>query len=173
MKAHTKTPTKTDAHIEIGLTEDQRRGVAEILTHVLADEYVLYTKTRNYHWNVVGLQFLTLHKFFEDQYTQLNESIDEVAERTRALGHYAMGTLAEFLEHTRLQEQPGQYPTAGEMVANLVADHETVIRCLRDDLEACMDTYHDVGTSDFLLQLMETHEKTAWMLRAFLEGESV
>jgi starvation-inducible DNA-binding protein len=173
MKATTKTPAKTETKIDIGLSEDQRYGVAEILTCVLADEYVLYTKTRNYHWNIVGLQFRELHKLFEEQYEQLSESIDEVAERIRMLDHQASGTLSEFLEHTRLQEHPGQYPPAREMLANLVADHEAIIRQLREDLEECQDTYHDVGTSDFLLQHMEAHEKMAWMLRAFLEGESV
>jgi starvation-inducible DNA-binding protein len=164
---------RTDTRIDIGLTEDQRRGVAEILSHALADAYVLYTKTRNYHWNVVGPQFRELHVLLEEQYKQLSESTDEMAERIRTLDHHAIGTLAEFLEQTRLEEHPGQYPPARDMVIDLVTDHEAMIRCLREDLEKCLDTYHDAGTNDFLTQLMQAHEKMAWMLRAFLPGETV
>jgi len=166
--------TRTTAReIDIGLTEEQRHGVMEILTRLLADEYVLYTKTRNYHWNVVGPQFQPLHAFFEEQYKQLNETVDEVAERIRALDCHAIGTLAEFLEHNRLQESPGQYPPARDMLRNLADDHAAVVRYLRDDLEMCENAYHDSGTRDFLSQLMIDHEKMAWMLRAFLQGESI
>jgi len=169
MNATTTTTAKTD----IGLAEDQRHGAVEILTRLLADEYVLYTKTRNYHWNVVGPQFQPLHEFFEEQYKQLNEMVDEVAERIRALDCHAIGTLAECLEHSRVHEHPGHYPPARDMVSNLMADHETVIRCLRDELETCENTYRDTGTKDFLSQLMIAHEKMAWMLRAFLQGATV
>jgi starvation-inducible DNA-binding protein len=157
----------------IGLSDAQRRGVVDILTALLADEYVLYTKTRNYHWNVVGPQFNDLHKFFDAQYNELNTIVDDVAERARTLGGNAIGTLAEFLERTRLAEQPGQYPPARNMLANLLADQESVIRQLRVDLDACADTYQDIGTNDFLTGLMEQHEKMAWMLRAFLAGAPV
>lgn len=154
----------------IGLSDGDRRGVVEVLSALLADEYVLYTKTRNYHWNVLGMQFNDLHKFFESQYERLDEVVDEVAERARSLGGRAPGTLAEFGQATRLKEQPGIVPTARDMLANLLADHEAVIRQLRVDLEACAAKYHDAGTQDFLTGLMETHEKMAWMLRSFLEG---
>src|SRR5689334_24926089 len=106
----------------IGLNDGQRAGVAEILNALLADEYVLYTKTRNYHWNVVGPQFNDLHKFFEAQYTQLNDIVDDVAERARALGGPAAGTLVEFARLTRLAEQPGKALAARAMVAALLAD---------------------------------------------------
>ena len=96
----------------IGIADDMRRGVVEILSTLLADEYVLYTKTRNYHWNVVGMQFNDLHKFFEAQYEALDEVIDEVAERARSLGGRALGTLAEFTERTRLKEEPKKSPDA-------------------------------------------------------------
>ena len=129
--------------------------------------------TRNYHWNVVGPQFNDLHTFFEAQYTALNTVVDDVAERARALDGNAIGTLAEFVEHARLTEHPGQYPPAREMLANLLADHETVIRQLRVDLETSANTYQDAGTNDFLTGLMEQHEKMAWMLRAFLAGAAV
>ena len=158
---------------QIGLSPAQRQGVITILTKLLADEYVLYTKTRNYHWNVVGPQFNDLHKFFEAQYNELNTVVDDVAERARSLDGNAIGTLAEFVEHTRLSENPGQYPPANDMLARLLADHEAMIRQLRVDLEACADTYQDMGTNDFLTGLMEQHEKMAWMLRAFLAGATV
>jgi starvation-inducible DNA-binding protein len=157
-------------HPHIGLVDQAREGVVAILNTLLADEYVLYTKTRNYHWNVVGPQFNDLHKFFEAQYEALNDIVDEVAERARALGGNAVGTLTEFLKSTRLQEESGDYPEARRMLANLLADHEALIRHLRVDLETCAERYHDVGTNDFLTGLMEQHEKMAWMLRAFLEG---
>jgi starvation-inducible DNA-binding protein len=157
----------------IDLSEEQRAGVVKILNAMLSDEYLLYTKTRNYHWNVTGPQFHDLHKFFEEQYTELNEIVDAVAERARALAGWSFGTLSEFSQHSRLKEHPGQYPKSREMIANLLGDHEAIIRQLRSDLETCADKYHDIGTSDFLTGLMEQHEKMAWMLRAFLEDESV
>jgi starvation-inducible DNA-binding protein len=157
----------------IALSEEHREGVVKILNLVLSDEYLLYTKTRNYHWNVVGPQFNDLHKFFEEQYTELTEVVDDTAERARSLGAWAFGSLTEFSQHARLSEHPGQYPNAREMIANLLADHEAIVRQLRVDLETCAEKYHDMGTSDFLTGLMEKHEKMAWMLRAFLEGESV
>ena len=129
--------------------------------------------TRNYHWNVVGPQFNDLHTFFEAQYNALNTVVDDVAERARALDGNAIETLAEFVEHARLTEHPGQYPPAREMLANLLADHETVIRQLRVDLETSANTYQDAGTNDFLTGLMEQPEKMAWMLRAFLAGAAV
>jgi len=156
----------------MGLSDKERAGVVEILGALLADEYVLYTKTRNYHWNVVGPQFNDLHKFFEAQYEALNDVVDEVAERARTLGGKALGTLAEFQEKARLKEHPGQYPGARQMLAGLLADHEAIIRNLRVDLETAAEKYHDAGTNDFLTGLMEKHEKMAWMLRAFLEGKA-
>jgi starvation-inducible DNA-binding protein len=155
--------------LNIGLSESNRDGVVKILNNVLADEYVLYTKTRNYHWNVVGPQFNDLHKFFEQQYEALNEMVDDVAERARSLGGKAYGTLTEFSQHTRLKEQPGRQPAALPMVANLQADHEAMIRTLRADLETVMEKHNDAGTNDFLTGLMEKHEKMAWMLRSYNE----
>jgi starvation-inducible DNA-binding protein len=152
----------------IGLKDAQRAGVVAILDTLLADEYLLYTKTRNFHWNVVGSQFNDLHKFFEAQYEALDDVVDEVAERTRALGGHALGTLTEFVQRARLKEQPGKYPDARGMLAALLADHETLIRHLREDAETA--TKHgDAGTNDFLVGLMAQHEKTAWMLRSFAE----
>src|SRR4026209_2974976 len=108
-------------------------GPVGALNNLLADEYVLYTKTRNYHWNVVGPQFNDLHKFFQEQYEALDEMADEVAERARSGGGKAYGTLAEFSQHSRLKEQPGKQPAAATMVANLQADHEAMVGTLRAD----------------------------------------
>jgi starvation-inducible DNA-binding protein len=155
---------------EVGLSDADLAGVGEILNTLLADEYVLYTKTRNYHWNVTGPQFNDLHRFFERQYEALSEVVDEVAERARTLGAPAHATLREFSEATRLSESPGDYPDAMTMIANLLDDHEAIIRTLRTDLETCSERYHDIGTNDFLTGLMERHEKMAWMLRSFLQA---
>jgi starvation-inducible DNA-binding protein len=159
-------------NLNIGLEANQREGVVGLLSALLADEYVLYTKTRNYHWNVVGPQFNDLHKFFQDQYEALDDVVDEVAERARMLGGHAIGTLAEFAQLTRLKEHPARYPDAREMIADLLGDHEAIIRTLRRDLETAAEPHRDMGTNDFLTGLMERHEKMAWMLRAFLEGTS-
>jgi starvation-inducible DNA-binding protein len=159
----------TVSKIEIGLTADQRAGVAEILDRTLSDLYVLYTKTRNYHWNVVGEHFRDLHKLLEEQYEQLDEAIDLVAERSRKLGAPALGTLREFLDHATLKEQPGDYPDSYTMLSNLCSDHEAVIQWLRQAADDCDEKYHDMGTNDFLIGLMQEHEKMAWMLRSYLE----
>jgi starvation-inducible DNA-binding protein len=153
--------------INIGIQESDRKNVVQILNALLADEYVLYTKTRNYHWNVTGPQFNDLHKFFQAQYEELDASIDEIAERTRALGDKSVATLAEFVKNARLKESPGEYPPAQNMLANLLADHEAVIRTLRAGSEEA-EKHDDMGTNDFLIGLMEKHEKTAWMLRSFV-----
>jgi starvation-inducible DNA-binding protein len=152
----------------IGLSDAGRHGVVKVLNTLLADEYVLYTKTRNYHWNVTGPQFNDLHKFFEAQYEELDAIVDDVAERARAVGGHAVGTLAEFARQTRLEERPGVYPEAPAMLKDLLGDHEALIRRLREDLETAAGKHRDAGTSDFLTGLMEKHEKMAWMLRAFL-----
>ncbi len=150
----------------IGIQDSDRKSVVQILNALLADEYVLYTKTRNYHWNVTGPQFNDLHKFFQAQYEELDASVDEIAERARALGEKSVATLAEFVKNTRLKESPGDYPSAQAMLANLLADHEAVIRTLRVGAEEVAKR-NDMGTNDFLIGLMEKHEKTAWMLRSF------
>jgi len=152
----------------IGISTENTKNIVDILNRLLADEYVLYTKMRNYHWNVTGMQFNDLHKFFESQYEELDEIIDEVAERSRSLGGKAIATLSEFVKNSRIKEQPDTYPEAQTMLRNLLVDHESIIQTLRRDLEICTKL-GDAGTSDFLTGLMEQHEKMAWMLRAFLE----
>ena len=154
--------------INIGLTDKQREGVVSILNTVLADEFVLYTKSRRFHWNVEGPDFSELHDFFEKHYEQLGEIVDQVAERARALGGIAAGSLEEFLKLTRLKEEPGKQYDARGMIQALLADHETLIRSLRKDLEMSSNEHGDEGTTDFLTGLMQAHEKTAWMLRAYV-----
>lgn len=155
--------------VNIGLSPKARTKVISVLSDIMADQYILYTKTRNYHWNVTGEDFAQYHKLFEEQYSAIDEDIDDVAERIRALGGKTPATLAEFVKSAALKEHPGKYPSAKAMIANLLADHEAVIRSLRKAIEIC-DDMDDDGTEDFLTQLMEKHEKTAWMLRATIES---
>jgi len=154
--------------INIGLSDSQRKGVVAILTALLADETLLYIKTRNYHWNVVGPQFNDLHKFFESQYQALEEKIDDIAERIRSLGANATGAMTEYVKTARLKEQLGRPPAAQVMLSALLMDHEAMIRQLRKDAAACDEKFGDAGNNDFLTGLMEDHEKMAWMLRSFL-----
>ncbi|MEW6588688.1 MAG: Dps family protein [Thermoproteota archaeon] len=153
--------------INIGIADKQRKAVVGLLAKLLADEYVLYTKTRNYHWNVVGPHFNDLHKFFESQYGAIDSDIDEIAERIRSLGEKTPATLTEFVKNATIKEHP-EFPPADKMVSNLVADHESIIRTLREGISTC-EQNNDAGTADFLTGLMEKHEKTAWMLRSVLE----
>ena len=152
------------AEINIELSKQARHGVIEILNRILCDENILYIKTKNYHWNVVGPDFSERHAFFRGQYETLDEIIDEVAERVRDLNGKSLGTYSEYLEHGRLKESPGEYPNDITMISNLLANHEQVIRTLRRDADRCEDEYHDMGTNDFLIGLMKEHEKMAWML---------
>lgn len=158
----------------IGLNDETRAGVTKIVNARLADMHVLYTKTRNYHWNIVGPQFHSLHLLFEEQYETLAKTIDETAERIRALGGRSLGTMDEFIKTATLKEEaPGRVPPSAEMVKNLLSDHEATIRQLREDIDTIDDDCHDVGTADFLTAILEGHEKMAWMLRAFVEGEAI
>lgn len=166
------TITKGEIGPNIGIASENRERVVNILVRLLADEYVLYTKTRKYHWNVTGPRFLQLHEFFKVQYAQLEIIVDEVAERIPQLGGKAIATLEEFKQFTQLKEDAGQYPDENKMLSNLLSDHETIIRSVRIDGDACADKYHDMGTNNFLIGLMELHEKAAWMIRAHLEGKS-
>ena len=159
--------------INIGLTEHQRQGVIELLNRDLADAYLLLVKTKKFHWDVVGPQFLTLHKLWEQHYNALTINIDACAERIRALGGYPIGTMKGFLELTSLEEHPGDVPMASEMVSSLIDDHEQVIRNMRSHVDDCSEKFSDQGTADFLTGLMEQHEEIAWMLRSFMEGDAV
>lgn len=153
--------------IHIGIPDKNREKVVARLAPLLADEYVLQAKTRNAHWNVVGPDFHAMHLFFEEQYTKLAEVIDEIAERIRALGGTAPGSLGTFLKLTHLKELDSRLAHGATFVKALLADHETIIREMRNAIETC-EKLGDVGTGDFITGLMEEHEKTAWMLRAAL-----
>jgi len=152
----------------IGIAKKNTDAVSLILNKLLADESVLYTKTRNYHWNVTGHHFHSLHLFFESQYNELQEFADEMAERARQLGHYAIGTMADFLELTHLSENDTSDLSADGMIKSLLSDHEAIIMAIREDLNTVAEQYKDLGTNDFLTGLMEKHEKMAWMLRAHI-----
>jgi len=152
----------------IGITDKNRQEVATILSGLLADEYVLYTKTRNAHWNVEGPDFHDKHKFFEAQYEELEELADSVAERMRALGHYAPATMKSFLDLTHLTEKRIANTSSKSFIKDLLEDHESIIIYLRENINKIADKLADVGTSDFLTGLMEEHEKIAWMMRSHL-----
>jgi starvation-inducible DNA-binding protein len=152
----------------IGINEENRKAVSFELSKLLADEFLLYTKTRNAHWNVEGADFHSMHLFFESQFEQLDEIMDGVAERIRSLGHYAPATLKTFLELTHLTEKIGDKNNSLAFIAELVEDHESTIEFIRGNIEPFASKYQDYGTSDFITGLMETHEKMAWMLRSHL-----
>lgn len=152
----------------IGIPDEHLQAVALELNKVLADEYVLYTKTRNYHWNVEGPNFNEMHKFYEEQYEVLDEIIDEVAERVRAIGHYSEGRLKDFLSLTNLDE-PTYTNKQAEQLKNLLNDHEVIIQNLRRLITEFAEKHKDLGTSDFVTGLMEKHEKMAWFIRSYLK----
>ncbi len=153
----------------IGITEENRKKVSVQLSKLLADEYVLYTKTRNAHWNIEGPDFHAMHLFFESQYEQLDEIMDSVAERIRTLGHYAPGTLKSFLQLTHLTELNDRSNDSIGFIGELLEGQESVIEFIRGNINAFADEFSDQGTSDFITGLMEEHEKMAWMLRAHLK----
>jgi starvation-inducible DNA-binding protein len=134
----------------------------------LADVFALYAATRDYHWNVTGPHFHSLHKLFEEQYGQLATAIDDIAERARAMGVPARGGLSALAKRARLSAKPGAGLPADDMIAELLRLHEAVIVQLREDIDRCADDLEDAGTADFLTGLMEDHEKIAWMLRSLL-----
>jgi starvation-inducible DNA-binding protein len=175
---------------QIGISPENLSQVAHLLNSLLADEFILYTKTRNAHWNIEGPDFHSKHLFFESQYQELDGVIDSVAERIRSIGHYAPATLASFLKLAHLSEQISQ-PNNGEgFIRELLNDHESLIMrfrgtinsidrnlpesetkniLFRENVNSFANGLHDAGTSDFITGLLETHEKMAWMLRAHLK----
>ena len=153
--------------IQTGIPEARRLRIAEGLSHLLADSYTLYLKTHNYHWNVTGPMFPTLHLMFEQQYTELAQAVDLIAERIRALGIYAPGSYTHFKSLSRVQEET-EIPKAMSMVGNLTADQETLIQTARSVLPLAQEA-GDEATADILIQRIQIHEKTAWMLRSLLE----
>jgi len=156
--------------INIGISEPNRKNIANALSRLLADSYMLYLKTHNYHWNVTGELFQPLHEQFEAQYTELATAIDEIAERIRALGHAAPGSFLEFQKLTNVQEDT-EKPEALEMVRRLAIANEKVIRTCREALKQCEieDGDNDEASIDLIVERIHTHSKTAWMLRSHLE----
>lgn len=167
MKTEQIEKEKDKLPIDTGLEKGARKSIAQSLIRLQADEEVLYIKTRNFHWNVMGMSFQPLHLLFETQYTELTTFIDTIAERVRTLGHFAPGSMEEYLRLTRLKESGNLDGKAEKMVKALVEDHEAIIRTLRRDLEDAAQ-HGDASTSGFLTNLLEAHEKMAWMLRAHL-----
>ncbi|MET0393238.1 MAG: DNA starvation/stationary phase protection protein [Chitinophagaceae bacterium] len=153
--------------INIGISEKNRQAVAAALNQLLADEHVLYNKTRNYHWSIEGPSFMELHKLYEAQYTQLAQIIDDIAERIRTIGHYAEGRLKELLKLASLKEPVVPVDQTAQ-IKNLETDHETIIQNLRKLVDDFDEKYKDAGSTDFVTGLLKTHEKMAWMLRSYL-----
>ncbi|MBW4440545.1 MAG: DNA starvation/stationary phase protection protein [Plectolyngbya sp. WJT66-NPBG17] len=156
------------SQIAIGIEDTKRQEIAEGLSRLLADTYTLYLKTHNFHWNVTGPMFQTLHLMFETQYTELALAVDLIAERIRALGFPAPGTYSEYAKLSSIAETPG-VPKAQEMIQLLVEGQESVVRTARS-LFPLVDSANDEPTADLLTQRMQVHEKTAWMLRSLLEA---
>ncbi|MDZ4664061.1 MAG: DNA starvation/stationary phase protection protein [Bacteroidota bacterium] len=152
----------------IGISEKHLSSITELLSTVLANQVSLYTKTRKFHWNVSGESFMELHKLFEGQYKQLEEYIDEVAERISKLGGKTVGTMAEFVKLSSIKEHPGKFPKSKEMLQELLGDHELLITQIRKYIDDCSEKYKDAGTTDLLTGLMVDHETIAWTLRRYM-----
>ena len=162
---------KADArHIEIGISEEHRAQIAAELSKLLADTYTLYLTTHNFHWNVTGPMFNTLHVMFMTQYTELWNAVDPIAERIRALGHHAPGSYGKFGRLSSVKDAPAKPPKALEMVRVLVKGHEAVARTARG-IFPLVESANDQPTADLLTQRLNVHEKTAWMLRSLLEEQ--
>jgi starvation-inducible DNA-binding protein len=161
-------PSHKKSHaVDIGIAEKTRQEIAEGLARFLADSYTLYLKTHNFHWNVTGPMFQTLHLLFETQYTELALAVDLIAERIRALGFPAPGTYSEYAKLSSIPETPG-VPKAKEMIQLLVEGQEAAVKTARS-LFPIVDSANDEVTADLLTQRMQIHEKNAWMLRSLLE----
>ncbi|MFY9311083.1 MAG: DNA starvation/stationary phase protection protein [Bacteroidia bacterium] len=152
----------------IGISEKNLSDITTLLSSVLSNEMVLYVKTRKYHWNVTGESFMELHQLFETHYKKLEKSIDEIAERISKLGGNTIGTMKEFLELSSIEETPGSYPPAIDMIVDMLKDHETVIIQLRKYIDECSNGLSDAGTADFLTGLLKEHETISWTLRRYL-----
>lgn len=152
--------------MKVGIERSDRKQLADKVSVLLADSYTLYLKTHNFHWNVTGPMFPVLHTLFEEQYTDLAEAVDEIAERIRALGFKAPGAYSTFAKLTHIEEETGD-PSAEQMVQQLLDGHETIVRYIRDILDDAAQA-DDESTADLLTQRIAVHEKTAWMLRSYL-----
>ena len=146
--------------------------VTKMLSKLLADEYILTTKTRNAHWNIEGKDFFIMHKFFEQQFRELDELVDSIAEQIRTLGHFAPATLKVFLELAQLSETTKELNRSDSLIKILLSDHEQIISFIRENIQTVTEKLSDLGTADFLTGLIAAHEKMAWMLRAHLKTKS-
>jgi starvation-inducible DNA-binding protein len=153
---------------EMQSTNGLTNSSVDVLTQLLADENVFLMKLRNFHWNVAGPHFRQLHTLFEEQYDALAIRVDQVAERIRALGSHATGTMAEYLQRSTLREHPGSFPAAHQMLHDALADHESIIRSMAKSITPTAQDMLDLGTTDLLTNLIQDHEKMAWALRATL-----
>ncbi len=151
----------------IGITANNLKSLHVLLNKTLSDDMMLYIKTRKFHWNISGDSFMELHKLFEDQYNQLEEEIDEIAERVGKLGGMAFGTTKEFSDNSQIKETPGKNPSSKEMIAELLKDHEMIIKSLREGVDEADEKLKDAGTADLLTGLMRKHETMAWTLRRY------
>jgi starvation-inducible DNA-binding protein len=154
-------------HMDTGINTEDRAKIVESLSTVLADAFMVYLKTHNFHWNVTGPMFSTLHVMFEEQYTEQWNALDEIAERIRALGHFAPATSRRYVELSNISEEPDVL-SSKDMIRQLVDGNETLVRTMREAVKVA-DDLDDFPTADMLTTRMEVHEKNAWMLRSFLE----
>jgi len=168
MKKRARTLSGATSRIDIGISKSDRAAISAGLSHVLADTYTLYLTTHNFHWNVTGPMFNSLHEMFMTQYTELWNAVDPIAERIRALGHVAPGSYAEFGKLSSLPDAPSEPPKAMKMVRILMEGHEAVARTARSLLPV-VEAASDEPTTDLLVQRLTVHEQAAWMLRSLLE----
>ncbi|MCS3869368.1 starvation-inducible DNA-binding protein [Chryseobacterium ginsenosidimutans] len=154
--------------IQIGITDNHRQAVADVLIKILADENVLYMKTKNAQWNVEGADYYDKQIFFETQCKQLDKIINSTAERIRSIGHLVPATLHSHLDLTHLTEQEGKINNSQTLITELLKDHESLIIKLREHVMCCTDDFHDIATGHFIIRLIETHQKMAWFLRSYL-----
>ncbi len=168
MKKRARTRTEATSRIDIGIGKPERAAISAGLSRLLADTYTLYLTTHNFHWNVTGPMFNSLHEMFMTQYTELWNAVDPIAERIRALGHVAPGSYAEFGKLSSLPDAPSEPPKAMKMVRILMEGHEAVARTARSLLPV-VEAASDEPTTDILVQRLTVHEQTAWMLRSLLE----
>lgn len=155
--------------LNIGMDSDAIQGVVEILTRTLADTEVLYVKTLNFHWNIVGPNFYSVHLLLDAQYHELEKASDELAERIRSYGRPSAGSMSEFLAQASLNERTGDSVITSDMLDELVTDHEAAMRQLRDDIERCTEEFKDEGAADLLIKHLQIHQEMAWMLRSHLK----
>ena len=154
--------------MNIGISESNRLSVSQQLMTLLSNEHILYIKTRKAHWNVEGMDFKAAHSYFQEQYEEIEGFIDDIAERIRSLGHKPTATMKSFIDNASINEEPAESDNSYSLISWLLVDHEAIITYMRGIIQQINDEYGDAGTSNFITDLMEKHEKMAWMLRSHL-----